>query len=141
MTRVFWDTNLFIYLFERHPVFASQVVEVRKRMMARGDHLYTSSLTVGEILLKPSEEGRAELFQRYRAFFHSPAITVVPFDNKAAMHYAGIRKDRAVSRPDAIQLACAACAEIDLFITNDARLSTKAIPGIKFITALEKAPL
>lgn len=141
MTKIFWDTNLFIYLFERHPVFAPRVIDIRKSMLARGDHLLTSALTVGEILVKPAEEANREVFERYRAFFQPPAMTVVPFDAQAAVQYARIRKDRGISRPDAIQLACAASAEVDLFITNDARLSAKLVPGIKFVTSLEKAPV
>jgi predicted nucleic acid-binding protein len=43
--------------------------------------------------------------------------------------------------PDAIQLACAAEAGIDLFITNDDRLSKKAVRGIHFVTSLKNAPL
>ena len=35
MARVFWDTNLFIYLLEEHPVFADQVTELRRRMVER----------------------------------------------------------------------------------------------------------
>lgn len=141
MTKIFWDTNLFIYLFESHPEFAPRVIEIRKSMIARGDRLLTSSLTVGEILVKPAEEANRGLFDRYRAFFEHPAVTVLPFDAQAAVEYARIRRDRGISRPDAIQLACAACAEVDLFITNDARLSAKLIPGIKFVTSLEKAPV
>jgi hypothetical protein len=40
-----------------------------------------------------------------------------------------------------VQLACASAAAVDLFITNDERLSTKIIPGIKFVTSLERATL
>ena len=43
--------------------------------------------------------------------------------------------------PDAIQLACAAAAAIDLFITNDDRLSRKHVPEVKFVTSLERAYL
>jgi hypothetical protein len=43
--------------------------------------------------------------------------------------------------PDAIQLACAAAAGVDLFITNDDRLSRKHVPEVKFITSLERAYL
>jgi len=141
MTTVFWDTNLFIYLFERNPQFSARVVEIRKNMLARGDRLVTSSLTVGETLVKPAEEGNRTLANRYRAFFEHPALTVIPFDLKAACLYAEIRKDRRVSRPDAIQLACAAAAEVDLFITNDERLAGKVVPGVKFVTSLARAPL
>jgi predicted nucleic acid-binding protein len=117
------------------------VVEIRKNMLARGDRLCTSSLSVGEILAKPTQEGRRELLHRYRTFFQHPAITVLAFDLKAAGVYADIRQDRSISRPDAIQLACAAAAEVDLFITNDERLAGKLAPGVKFVTSLARAPL
>ena len=42
---------------------------------------------------------------------------------------------------DAIQLACAAAAEVDLFITNDSRLNRRNIPGVKFISGLNEAPI
>ncbi|SRR5579875_109797 len=42
---------------------------------------------------------------------------------------------------EAIQLACAAAAGMDLFITNDDRLSRKRVPEIKFITSLQRAPI
>jgi predicted nucleic acid-binding protein len=43
--------------------------------------------------------------------------------------------------PDAIQLACAAAASVDLFITNDERLRVKHVDGIQFIVPLSRAPL
>lgn len=57
------------------------------------------------------------------------------------MAYARIRSDRSIKPPDAIQLACASAAEVDLFITNDDRLSQKSVPGIQFLSSLHKAPL
>ena len=47
MTRVFWDTNLFVYLFEGG-AFAARVGQVRARMLERGDQLVTSALTLWE---------------------------------------------------------------------------------------------
>jgi len=135
LAKIFWDTNLFIYLFEEHPAFVGRVDELRRRMLARGDRLYTSALTVGEILV-----GVEEAAERYQAFFQSPAVTVVPFDLRAAANYGRIRQDRGIARPDAIQLACAAAAEMNLFVTNDDRLSRKVVGGIDFITSLELAP-
>jgi predicted nucleic acid-binding protein len=108
-------------------------------MLARGDQLYTSTLTVGEILIKPVVSHHPELAERYLAFFRRPSITVLPFDFKAAPLYARVREDRTIRPPDAVQLACAAAAEIDLFITNDARLSQKVVSGVNFISSLERA--
>jgi hypothetical protein len=46
----FGDTNLFIYLFEKNAEWSPRVIELRRRMLARGDELLTSYLTVGEVI-------------------------------------------------------------------------------------------
>jgi predicted nucleic acid-binding protein len=138
VTRVFWDTNLFIYLFEGGE-FAARVREVRSRMLARGDQLLTSALTLGELLVKPRERGEAAVRDHETTI--RQIATILPFDAACSPRYAAIRADRAIKAPDAIQLACAAAAGTDLFITNDDRLSRKHISDVKFITSLERAYL
>ncbi len=138
MSRIFWDTNLFIYLIEDHGPLSERVAALRKRMIERSDDLYTSALTVGEVLVKPVEVGDEILARRYEAALRNGAA-IIPFDVEAGRLYAGIRKDRTIRPPDAIQLACAAQASVDLFITNDERLSAKSIPRIQFISSLQRA--
>ena len=53
MKSIFWDTNLFIYLLEDSPKFGQAVAELRRRMLRRNDRLFTSAMTVGEVLVKP----------------------------------------------------------------------------------------
>jgi predicted nucleic acid-binding protein len=139
---IFWDTNLFIYLLEDNPKFSPLVDELRRRMLRRNDRLFTSAMTVGEVLVKPISTGNTALAERYRALFSGPYITVSAFDLGAAEAYANIRQDRTVHPADAIQLACAESAQADLFITNDDRLSQRSIPGVSFfITSLSRVPL
>ena len=138
MSRIFWDTNLFIYLLEDYEGLAAKVVGLRERMLVRGDLLYTSTLTLGEVLVKPAEAGDRRLLESYETLLRSGA-ELIGFDGEAARHYALIRTDRAIRPPDAIQLACAAAAGIDLFITNDERLSSKVVTGVQFVTSLERA--
>jgi len=138
VSRIFWDTNLFIYLFENYGVLSERVADVRLRMLGRGDELLTSTLTLGEILVKPSEAGKAQLKATYEEAITKVA-TVVPFARETARLYAEIRRDRLIRPPDAIQLACAAHARVDLFITNDDRLAAKTIAGIHFIQSLDRA--
>ncbi len=140
MSRVFWDTNLFVYLFEDFGDLSARVVDLRKRMLARGDELVTSALTLGELLVRPVAAGDEELAARYAAALEQ-AARIVAFDAVAARHFARIRADRTVRPPDAIQLACAAVAGADLFLTNDDRLSTKTVPGVQFIVSLGRSPL
>jgi hypothetical protein len=69
------------------------------------------------------------------------AIKNDPLLKLQAMAYARLRADRSLRPPDTIELACAASAGVDLFITNDARLHSKQIPGIQFIVPLDRAPI
>jgi predicted nucleic acid-binding protein len=140
MSRIFWDTNLFIYLFEDYGPFSQRVAELRRRMLLRGDQLLTSALTLGEILVKPLEKGDRELCMNYKRTLAQISV-VVPFDTTAAETYASVRADRSIRAPDAVQLSCAAAAGTDVFITNDRRLQGKHIPGIQFVVPLDQAPL
>jgi uncharacterized protein len=140
MSRIFWDTNLFIYLFEDYGALSKATTELRKKMLARGDQLLTSTLTLGEILVKPVERGDMALCAKYEAAITTSAV-VLPFDTKAAKVYASLRCDRALRAPDAVQLACGATAGIDLFVTNDHRLHGRQVDGIQFIVPLERVPI
>jgi len=140
MARVFWDTNLFIYLFENNAQWSPRVAEFRKKMRARNDKLLTSWLSVGEALTKPKEAGSAILEKSYWNFFLSEAVELIPFGKEAAKRYSEIRSRERVKPADAIQLACAAAAGADLFVTNDSRLSGLAISGVTFITGIDRIP-
>ena len=50
MSRVFFDTMMFVYVLEDHPVFAEQVRSIVDRCQERGDSLLTSCLAVGEVM-------------------------------------------------------------------------------------------
>ncbi|MCY4212767.1 MAG: PIN domain-containing protein [Gammaproteobacteria bacterium] len=140
MSRIFWDTNLFVYLFEDKGELTERVVTLRERMIERSDELFTSALALGEILVRPVEAADNSLARRYEQAILT-AATVLPFDQGAALAFARVRQDRSIKPPDAIQLACASAAGVDLFITNDARLSRKVVPGIHFIQPLANAAL
>jgi predicted nucleic acid-binding protein len=127
-----------VYLIEDYGDLSERVTGLRRRMLRRNDQLYTSTLTRGEILVKPVEAGNEALCRRYEAAI-SAGCVLVPFGAEAARRYAAIRRDREIRPPDAIQLACAAQARVDLFITNDDRLSDKSIPGIEFVSSLARA--
>jgi predicted nucleic acid-binding protein len=116
------------------------VARLRSKMLERGDQLLTSALTLGEILVKPTERGDFELCGKYERAI-TTAATVLSFDVKAAKVYATLRLERSLKAPDALQLACAAGASVDLFVTNDERLQGKYVDGIQFIVPVERVPL
>ena len=138
MSRIFWDTNVFIYLMEGSGENHNLAQKLLDRMLVRRDELITSAMTLGELLVKPLEANRPDLAQRYEVLLGSRGVRLVSFDRDAARIYAKLRLDRTIRPPDAIQLACAAVAETNLFVTNDARLSQKTVSGIDFVLPLEK---
>lgn len=140
MSRIFWDTNVFIYLFEDYGSLSRRASDLRRAMLERGDQLVTSTLTLGEVLVKPLERGDDSLARKYEEAIAATSL-MLPFDRKAARIYAALRCDRSLRAPDSIQLACAAAAGVDLFITHDARLHSKHVEGIQFIVPLDRAPL
>jgi predicted nucleic acid-binding protein len=140
MSRVFWDSNLFIYLLEEYGHLSEQVISLRKSMLRRRDELVTSTITLGEVLVHPARNNRPDIASAYEQEITQGAL-LIPFDIQAARIFGAIRCDKTIKAPDAIQLACAAQARCDLFITNDDRLSGKIIPGIQFVTSLQRAPL
>lgn len=136
MSRVFWDTNIFIYLIEDKDTLGIRAAALASRMHERGDQLFSSTLSLGEVLVRPSIESNEPLRAAYEDLF-ARHVTLVPFDQEAARLYATIRRDRSLRAPDAIQLACAGCVGTDVLVTNDRLLPSKRIPGIQFITTLD----
>jgi uncharacterized protein len=137
MSRIYWDSMLFIYWIEDHPVHAATVERIARSMRARGDVLYTSVFTLGEVLVAPLKQGRTDIEKRVRALFQDSIVTLVPMTASTAYQYASIRAGKAVTPPDAIHLASAAEAEVDLFLTNDRRLQGLSVQGIDFIAGMD----
>jgi predicted nucleic acid-binding protein len=139
MARVFWDTNLFIDLFEKNAEWSPSVIELRQRMLARGDKLLTSYLTLGEVITKPKQLNNVMLERSYLNFFSGGSVELVGFSLDAAQRYGDIRSRERIRPADAIQLACASAARTDLFVTNN-RLSALVVSGITFVTGIERVP-
>jgi uncharacterized protein len=141
VSRVFLDSNLFIYLLEDLSYRGQRAEYIFQRLAQRNAFVLTSALTLGEVLVKPIRIGNKQLEAKYRSLIDEPVVTVLPFDRKAGETFARVRQDRSIKAPDAIQLATAASAGCDLFITNDDRLAKAYVPGIQFIVSMDRAPI
>jgi uncharacterized protein len=136
MSRIYWDTMLFVYWLEDNPAYAPRVRQVLSRMEERQDQLCTSAFTVGEVLVGPYKMHALDTARRIREFFESSFVEIIPYTVTTADLYARMRADQGVSPADAIHLACAAEVGTDLFLTNDAALTGKVVRGIQFIAGL-----
>ncbi len=137
MSRIYWDTMLFVYWMEDHPVYAKRIRHILTRMEERQDRLCTGAFTVGEVLVGPYKMRDVNTATQIRAFFESSFVEIIPYTLKTAELYARIRTDHGVSPADVIHLACAAQSGTDVFLTNDVSLIGKVIPGIQFIAGLD----
>ena len=138
MSRVYWDSMLFIYMIEGNPQFGPRVKAVLDQMKRRGDSLCTSVFTLGEVLTGPRKVGANDVVEKVRRYFFSGGqVEMLPFTAVVSDRYSVIRATTSATPADSIHLACAAEAGVDLFLTHDKRLHKLLIPGIQFIAGLD----
>jgi predicted nucleic acid-binding protein len=131
MSRIVWDSMLFIYLLEGHATYAAHVRELLEKSYKRGDTLFTSYLTVGELMAG----GNVHLAETAHATILEMGFTCVPFDLRCVKAFGRLRSEFRLKAPDSIHLACAAATDADLFLTGDAQLLNRRIhiEGVHFI--------
>lgn len=131
MSRIFWDTMMFVYLLEGNEEFAPQVQESLRRSYQRGDFLLTSHLALGE-LMAGTDKQKAEWLG---TMIEEMGFSFLPFDRGCVAPFAKLRKEMGLKAPDSIHLACAAAAGVDMYLTGDKQLLNRRlhVPGIQFI--------
>jgi len=139
MSRVYWDTMLFIYLLEGNRQFGPAVKSIYNRMRLRGDTLCTSYLSLGEILAGAPRSSQTA--QVVRQGFAELKVQFLAFDGSAVDIFASLRAAQKVATADAVHLACAAAKGVDLFLTGDRQLTKQIVPGIQFISSIENSPI
>ncbi|MFY9909113.1 MAG: PIN domain-containing protein [Candidatus Sulfotelmatobacter sp.] len=138
MSRIYWDTMLFIYWLEENPRFGKRVDEIWSRMQERNDQLITGALALGEVYAGAYKQGaNKERIQAVKAALEDAVSEVIPFTVETAVVFGQIKGSLNIASAGAIHLACAASAGTDLFLTNDKNLVGKVIPGIQFIAGLD----
>jgi predicted nucleic acid-binding protein len=137
VSRIYWDTMLFIYWLEDNPQFATRTNAIRLRMQERNDQLLAGALTFGEVLAGIHRRGAVARANDTKRLLQGVVSEIVPFTLETADRYAYIRGALGLPAADSIHLASAAQAGTDLFITNDRKLVGKVVPGIQFVVGLD----
>ncbi|HEU5342275.1 PIN domain-containing protein [Edaphobacter sp.] len=131
MSKIFWDSMLFVYLLEGNPAYSKRVQHLLQRAYERGDSLHTSFLAFGEVMAgavnSPDKAIRIQQTMKEMGFSY------LPFDAGAVTPFSRLRAVNKLKVADSIHLASAASAGIDLFLTGDKQLSGLDVPGIQFI--------
>lgn len=117
------DTMVFIYLFEDAPKFGP-VCEFIVHQAALGRfHGVITPVTAAEILVRPLEQGRQDLADKYRlALGNLRNIEAVGLPFEIGFLAAGLRAKYRMPLPDMVQAACAMTGKEPTLITNDRSL-------------------
>lgn len=128
ISRVYLDTNIFIYLLEGEARFADPVAEIFAEADARGITLVTSDFAVCECLVGAYRRDDPELIAQYEAFFAEAAqvFEILPAQSDILARAPQLAGALRLKILDSLHVASALIAGCDGFLSNDA-----GIPSIK----------
>jgi predicted nucleic acid-binding protein len=114
------DTMIFIYLFEDSPQFGSVSEFVLEQgRLGRFEGIVTP-ITAAELMVKPLQNKRYDLADRYRLALRSMQNVVpVAFSFETGLLAGSLRAKYGLPLPDMIQVACAMQSKTPTLITND----------------------
>ena len=118
-----FDTMIFIYHFEDHPLFAP-LTEPLFKAIDRGDlSAEVSVLLAGEVLAGAKKAADDEMLLRYHHILGEfPNLTLHDADMRVMEKTSHLRVAYGLKTPDAIHMATALLNGAQAFVTNDARL-------------------
>lgn len=122
--RIAFDTNLLIYIMEKHPIYFDVVKTIFTSIEKGQVYAVTSMLIVTEILTKPLKDANRRLVQQYKAIVSTfPNISIRNIDYQVAVTAAKIRAEYGIKTPDALFIATAIEENAEAFVTNDSQLA------------------
>ncbi len=126
------DTPVFIYHFERHPLYHPLTQSILSSV-ARGDLMaVTSVLTIMEITVQPLRLHRPEVADEYEVLLlNFPNLMVCNITASIVRLAASLRARLRYEPADALQVATCLDAEATLFITNDRQL--RSTPDVEVL--------
>jgi predicted nucleic acid-binding protein len=116
----FVDTMVFAYLLDEHAVYADLAEVVLAAVESGSLCGVTSALTLAELLTGPARMGNLQAMREYELYLTNfPNLTIVPVDTALARSIAQTRAATGMRMPDAVQIAAASFAGVDVIIGND----------------------
>lgn len=117
------DTSVFIYVLERHPIYAGIASEILRLVQNRLVSGVTSVVTIMETLVKPLQLNRTETARQYdRLIRNFPNLSLIEIDLSMSRHAAALRAKYGLGAPDALHVAACLSVGATVFVTNDSVL-------------------
>jgi predicted nucleic acid-binding protein len=126
------DTVGFIYFLEEHVLYLPVIEPLFRAVDAGRLELFTSSLTLLEVLVVPYRSGDLNLARRYEELLtRSRRVHLREMDREELRSAAVLRARFGLRTPDALQVAAALSGGCKAFVTNDRAIPR--IPGLRVL--------
>ena len=129
---IFLDTNVYVYALENEDLLGKKARELFTSISEKKPHIYTSVLTVAEVLTGVFKKGLEARIEEYLEFISgNGSIKVLDIDRKISIASAQLRaelelkKKNKLKTPDSLQLACALSVGSNKFVTADKNIPKK----------------
>lgn len=133
--RIFIDTNIYIHALEDKDHRGRQSRKIFGQIRLKTPHVYTSVITVSEILVEVFKNNLIDKVTEYLEFITADGlINVCEIDMQVSILSARIRAQskKKIKTPDALQIASALSKQCNLFLTYDKGLP-KSVEGLKIV--------
>ncbi len=115
---------LIYYIEEEHPDYLTRMDALVAFVEENSIELFSSVITLTEVLIQPFRQNRVDLEQQYREILaKSGIVRLLDINQQIAEIAARLRVTYQLKTPDALHLATAINTGCDAFLTNDVALS------------------
>jgi predicted nucleic acid-binding protein len=110
------DTNILIYLLEKHEPYSSRVAEALEQLALANDTFVTSTISITEFLA-------GTVASTMHVLHTVPRLQFVPLTEELAEKAALLQRKTQLKLGDAIHVATALAWQADTFFSNDRQLN------------------
>jgi predicted nucleic acid-binding protein len=133
LSRVAFDTNALIYLFERRQPYLDLMDPIFRRMIAGHISCWISMVVEMEMLVGPMRERNSSRVRELEVFLEgTPNLASRAVDRAIARRAAQLRADARLAPMDSLIAATAIEERCDAIIGNDSRMASR-LSGIRYL--------
>lgn len=117
------DTAPYIYYVENHPIYVDKVDAIFQQVESMSIDLYSSSIVLTEVLMKPIKLDDKALINAYNMLLtDTDLLSLIPVTQEIASQAAYLRAKYNLRTPDALHITTAIKFGCKAFLTNDTGL-------------------
>jgi predicted nucleic acid-binding protein len=131
-SRVYVDSNIFIYFVELNPEYFVKAQELFNHIDVVGARLFTNEYTLAECIYQPSRDSNFSLVTKYESLFEKEGeVQLLSLDGALAKRASFAGGKLGLKLADAIHYISALEAGCDFFVTADTAF--KSGPAMKVL--------